>query len=121
VSGVTNVLVVDDEEAVRTSVAAILRGVGYRVMEAEDGERALQMLDDHDVQVVVLDIRMPRLDGIGVLDALEEPPAVVLMSAHRLAAEERARVAPKVVSILEKPVPPRRLLDEVAVAAERSA
>jgi DNA-binding NtrC family response regulator len=117
----TNVLVVDDEEAVRTSVAAILRGDGYHVIEAEDGERALQMLDDNDVQVVVLDVRMPRLDGIGVLDALEEPPAVVLMSAHALAAEVRARVAPKVVSFLQKPVPPRLLLDEVAEAAERTA
>ncbi|HTT85840.1 MAG TPA: response regulator [Acidimicrobiales bacterium] len=112
-----SVLVVDDEESVRTSVAAILRSSGYEVIEAEDGERALQMLDRHDVQVVILDVRMPRLDGIGVLDALDEPPAVVLMSAHVLAADVRARIEEKVVSFLQKPVPPRRLLDEVAAAA----
>jgi CheY-like chemotaxis protein len=117
----TSVLVVDDEESVRTSVAAILRGDGYAVIEAEDGERALQLIGAHEVQVVVLDVRMPRLDGIGVLDALEEPPAVLLLSAHTLASEVRARVAPKVVSFLQKPVAPRRLLDEVAIAAGRAS
>jgi len=112
-----SVLVVDDEESVRTSVAAILRSSGYEVIEAADGEDALAMLDRHDVKVVILDVRMPRLDGIGVLDALDEPPAVVLMSAHVLAADVRARIEEKVVSFLQKPVPPRRLLDEVAAAA----
>ena len=114
------VLVVDDEDAVRRSVAEILRGVGYVVTEAEDGERALQMLGDSAVRVLVLDVRMPRLDGIGVLDALDEPPAVVLVSAQRLSPDVEARLKGKVVSFLQKPVPPRRLLDEVASAA-RSA
>jgi CheY-like chemotaxis protein len=112
------VLVVDDEEAVRTSVAEILRGVGYEVIEADNGERALEMLGAHDdVAVVVLDVRMPRLDGIGVLDALDQPPAVILLSAHTVSPEVRDRLAGKVVSFLEKPVAPRRLLDEVAMAA----
>jgi CheY-like chemotaxis protein len=116
VSQSADVLVVDDEVSLRTSVADILRAAGYSVIEAEDGQAALDLLETEQVGVIVLDQRMPRRTGIEVLNALPSPPAVIMMSAHRIEGSERAMVSDKVFSFLTKPVPPRLLLDEVAAA-----
>ena len=59
-----DVLVVEDEPDVRGSVADILRGAGYDVEEACDGIEALDMLAHNRVGAVLLDVRMPRCDGI---------------------------------------------------------
>jgi CheY-like chemotaxis protein len=111
-----DVLVVDDEEPIRTSVAEILRSAGYSVLEAADGQDALDLLESGSVGVILLDIRMPRRSGIEVLEALDSPPNVILMSAFRFEGEDRRSVGHKVFSHLVKPVAPRRLLDEVEAA-----
>ena len=69
-----NVLVVDDNRSIRTSVADLLRSTGYGVFEAEDGETALALLAEGDIGAVVLDMRMPGGGGLAVLDALENRP-----------------------------------------------
>lgn len=114
-----DVLVVDDEEPVRTSVAEILRSAGYSVAEAVDGQDALEMLESGSVSVLLLDIRMPRRTGIEVLQALDSPPNVILMSAYRFEGEDKRSVGHKVFSHLMKPVAPRQLLDEVRAAMDR--
>lgn len=111
------VLVADDDAAVRSTVSQILRREGYEVFEAEDGEVALEVLRVEHISVLVLDIRMPRRDGIGVLDALEAPPKVLLVSAFSLDTDTRARLDAKVFRYLRKPVPPDRLVQAVAEAA----
>src|SRR5579884_358730 len=115
------VAVADDDLGVRTTVAEILRADGYEVLEAEDGLVALAVLREHDVAVLILDIRMPHLDGIGVLDALEAPPAVLVVSAFTVDVATRARIGAKVFRFLRKPVAPLVLLQAVAEAAQRSA
>lgn len=114
-----DVLVVDDEEPIRTSVAEILRAAGYSVAEAVDGQDALEQLESGSVSVLLLDIRMPRRTGIEVLQALDSPPNVILMSAYRFEGEDRRSVGHKVFSHLMKPVAPRQLLDEVKAAINR--
>jgi CheY-like chemotaxis protein len=114
-----DVLVVDDEEPIRTSVAQILRSAGYSVAEAADGQDALDMLESGSVSVLLLDIRMPRRTGVEVLQALDSPPNVILMSAYRFEGEDKRSVGHKVFSHLMKPVAPRQLLDEVRAAIDR--
>ena len=78
-------LVVDDEEGVRASVRAILADT-CRVLEAEDGAVALELLRAHDVDVVMLDQRMPGDKGIDLLPrvkALDPTLVVVLVTAVR--------------------------------------
>lgn len=116
-----DVLVVDDEESLRTSLGDILRAAGYSVLEAEDGQAALEVLESQQVTVMVLDQRMPRRSGIEVLKALASPPTVIMMSAYQVAPTERAIVREKVFSYLVKPVAPRRLLEEVAAAYGKSS
>ncbi len=111
-----DVLVVDDNEAIRTSVAELLRTTGYRVAEAEDGATALEVLASHKVGVLVLDLRMPGVDGLKVLDTLTDPPPVIITSAFVLDLDEQQRVDAKIFVQLVKPFHPRRLIDAVASA-----
>jgi CheY-like chemotaxis protein len=115
-----DVLVVDDDDAVRSSLADILRVSGFSVEVAEDGDVALTLLDELDVGVVLLDLRMPRRDGFSVLDALDDPPPIVLISAFALDSDVRERVGAKVTAFLQKPVLPHRLLPIVAGIVWRS-
>ena len=71
--------------------------------------------------MVLLDLRMPRRDGLSVVASLTTPQLVVLVSAYSLDAATRARVDAQVVTYLEKPVPPERLLRTVASTLGRSS
>jgi len=63
-------LVVDDDESVRLLLSDILREAGYEVHAVEDGQAALQALDERPVDVVLLDLHLPRVSGLNVLAAL---------------------------------------------------
>jgi two-component system response regulator PilR (NtrC family) len=116
-----DVLVVDDDEALRSTWALILRDEGYCVATAADGDVALQFLEEHAVGVILLDLRMPRRDGLSVLEALTTPQLVVLVSALSLDEATHAQLRARVVTFLEKPVPPERLLETVASTLRRSS
>lgn len=79
------VLLVDDDQMIRTVVSGYLRPRGYEVDEAEDGIAALDALERGVPDVVITDLTMPRLDGLGLLRALAQThpdlPAIVL-TAH---------------------------------------
>lgn len=111
-----SVLVVEDNEDVRSSLSHILRTVGYTVIEAADGEDALGLLTTVRFDAMVLDLKMPRRDGASLLSALSEPPAVIVVSAYELDDETRHRAGSTIVAHLSKPVPPQQLLDAVADA-----
>ncbi len=66
------VLVVDDDPSMRALIRLYLEGAGYGVIEAADGRRAMQALEGKDVDLVVLDIFMPEMDGLEVLQVLRE-------------------------------------------------
>ena len=75
------ILLVDDEDAVRKVLAFPLEKDGYEVVQAADGEEALQRFADREVDLVVLDIMLPRLDGLEVcrrLRATSNVPIIML-------------------------------------------
>jgi putative two-component system response regulator len=71
--GSAQVLVVDDDGAIRRTLRRLLEAFGYSVREAEDGTKALTLLDD-SLDLVLLDVQMPSLDGFGFLDILRNHP-----------------------------------------------
>lgn len=81
------VLVVDDEADILLIVRAVLRAAGHDVLDADTGEEALELLDRIEPDVVLLDIRLPGIDGVEVLKRIRETArfdriAVIMLSAH---------------------------------------
>ncbi len=66
------VLVVEDEDPVRTSLVSFLVDRGYQVLDAPNGSAALRQIEARPVDVIISDIRMPHLDGIGMLKVVKE-------------------------------------------------
>ncbi len=112
-----SIIVVDDDAAVRRIASRILIEEGFPVLEASDGDEAIQLAEQlgHDVGLVVTDIVMPRLNGIELLERLariQPSLPVVLMSGYTSnELMSRALVAP--CGILRKPFAPEALLGEV--------
>lgn len=79
------VLVVDDEPEIRASVRGILAEEGLRVLEAEDGRQALDLIRDENPELVILDVWMPEVDGLQLLQRLQDSRAqsqVIMISGH---------------------------------------
>jgi DNA-binding NtrC family response regulator len=79
------ILVVDDEANLRRVLSAQLSRDGYEVHTAEDGEAGLAFLKEHHIDLVITDLRMPKLDGMDLLrGALRDDPSrpVVMLTAH---------------------------------------
>lgn len=83
----TRVLVVDDDDAIRALVARVFQRRGFDVETATDGVEAVAALDAADYDLMLLDLMMPRVDGIGVIEHLTKRndgrplPAIVVMTA----------------------------------------
>ena len=87
-----SILVVDDEYSVRDSLENWFRKDGYRVATADTGTGALNCLQEHHYDIVLLDIRLPKIDGITVLQKLRDAHddvAIITMSGN--ADEDTAR------------------------------
>ncbi len=87
----TSVLVVDDEPAIRSLLAASLRRDGYYVAEAADGQEAINVLETAGhVDVVVTDVRMPHMDGLtlaGTLRASHPDLNIIFVSGYPVSHE----------------------------------
>jgi len=83
--GAQRILVVDDEENLRHFLSMILEDKGYYVGTAEDGAAALRQLEKDSWDIVLCDIRMPHMDGIALLQAVQArgwDPTIIMMSAY---------------------------------------
>jgi cyclic di-GMP phosphodiesterase len=80
----TTILVVDDEAGIRQALDRYLRRVGYRVVQAEDGETALQRLAEANPQAMLCDIRMPKMTGVELVPkalAAQADLAIIMLTA----------------------------------------
>lgn len=118
------VLVVDDEPQITAVIALKLGTAGLNVIEAHDGAEALQLAAQHRIDLVITDLLMPHLDGMGLCHALAAAPRtahvpVMLLTARGHALDERQLAAANVRSIVSKPFSPNDLLERVrAVLAQ---
>ncbi|MBU1965206.1 MAG: response regulator, partial [Proteobacteria bacterium] len=79
------ILVVDDELNMRLVLEAMLKKEGYEVATAADGQEALRILKEEKIAVVATDLRMPRLDGMGLLNRImQDDPSlpVIILTAY---------------------------------------
>jgi two-component system response regulator MprA len=108
------VLVVDDDDGTRDSVVALLEIEGYRTASAADGVRALEAIARERPALILLDLHMPRLDGIGVANAIRQLglqiPIILMSGDNKLARYGREIEA---VATLKKPYDLDRLLARI--------
>ena len=119
------VLVVDDDDAIRTMVERILRRERFHVESARDGFEAIEKLSRNDYSTILLDLMMPRVDGLQVLRFLEAEPnapksLVIVMTANTQIATE-AEGSKRLFRVLSKPFDIRQLVDHVRECATLAA
>jgi two-component system, cell cycle sensor histidine kinase and response regulator CckA len=112
------ILVVDDEAQVRTLARDILVGAGYRVLEAEDGESALRIAEEHPgaIHVLLTDVMMPGINGKELGDrllALRPDIKPIFMSGRAAEVISDAGVLIPVDAFVAKPFTVDRLLNKV--------
>lgn len=113
---------VDDDAAVRDALALLIATVGLRVEKWADPEAFLANFDRHGIGAVVLDIRMPGLSGMAVLDSLRASGAdqpVIMLTGHASVDLCRRAFKGGAAEFLEKPVDDEVLLDALQQAVRR--
>ena len=114
-----SILVADDEKSIRLTVSQALSSQGYEVSTAIDGSTAIEQLQASPVELLLLDIQMPGMDGIEVLQkAMAQQPSlkVIMISAHGSVDNAVEAMKLGAVDYLQKPFTPgelRELVDRV--------
>ncbi len=106
------ILVVDDEKLIRWSVAERLQRDGYEVLSAESGEQALEMISASPPDLMLLDVRLPGIDGVQTLQralSLHPEVAVLMMSAHSTVDVAVEAMKHGAIDFLVKPFPFQQL------------
>lgn len=117
------ILIVDDEKSIRSTLKEILEYEKYIVEEAENGEEGLEMILGNDYDVVLCDIKMPKLDGIEVLEkstAMGKDPQFIMISAHGTIETAVEATKKGAYDFIQKPPDLNRLLLTVRNALEKS-
>lgn len=118
------VLVIDDEEGMRVTLAASLELEGYEVVEARDGIHALELVRQQAFTLVISDIRMPGLNGVETfreLKRIQPELTVVLMTAFALEKLIEEAIAEGVYTVIHKPFSMDHLARIVARAVDSPA
>ena len=118
----SKILIVEDEPALREGLIDLLEGEGYSVEAVGDGEAALARGADPSIQLVLLDLMLPKLDGLGVCAGLREvrPKLPILMLTARGAEEDKVRgLKSGADDYITKPFGTRELLARIEAIARR--
>ncbi|MEA3350066.1 MAG: response regulator transcription factor [Chloroflexota bacterium] len=113
------ILIVDDEKNIRATVTKILEAEGYDILTAENGAEALSTLEQEDIDLILLDIRMPDIDGVEVMrkaGELSPETKIILLTGHGSLESAIAALRLKAHDYLLKPIPSQELLSSVASA-----
>lgn len=117
-----NVLVVDDDKNTRSLMQAVL-GKDYKVFTAENGNAALAIMDEQYVDLVVVDIMMPGLDGYGFTSALRESDSeipILMVSAKQLPDDRKEGFRVGIDDFMSKPIDNEELLLHVKALLRRA-
>jgi two-component system, sensor histidine kinase and response regulator len=120
-----NVLLVEDLPANQAILAGILHGGGHRVAVAQDGQEAVQLAGRRQFDLVLMDLQMPRMDGLAATVAIRKFPRrtrvpIVAITARRTDGDRERCLAAGMNAFLTKPVDGEKLLELIAELTDRS-
>ena len=115
------VLIIDDEAGIRSSLGGLLKDEDLQVYEAESGEEGLRLVEEHDPDLVLLDLLLSGIDGLEVLSRMGERGyyfPVIMMSGQANLDDAIQATRLGAMTFLEKPLTPERVLAEVSAGLE---
>jgi len=120
---VATILVVDDEKNIRRTLRMVLEGSGFNTLEAASAEACLELLHSNEVDLVILDVRLPKMSGIEALAKIRNEPEtrglpVLMVSGHASVAEAVQAVKLGATDFFEKPLDRDRVLVTVRNALQ---
>ncbi|HZG01400.1 MAG TPA: sigma-54 dependent transcriptional regulator [Chitinophagales bacterium] len=119
-----NLLIVDDEKSIRKTLREILEYEGYHVEEAQDGAEAVAAVKDGDFDCVLMDIKMPKMDGMEALEKIlkdTDDTPVIMVSGHGTIDTAVEAVKKGAFDFVAKPMDLNRLLITVRNALDKSS
>ncbi len=119
--GVTRILVVDDEPSILAAVVPLLRARGYDVYSATTGQTALDAIDRHAPQLVILDLGLPDMDGAELCRRIREGRSlpIIVLSARNAEGDKVAALDAGADDYVTKPFGPEELLARLRAALRR--
>ena len=117
-----NILVADDDRNTRMLIKVILEGENYKVLTAENGEEALSVLDSNHIDLVVLDVMMPKMDGYEFTKTLRENNSnlpVLMLSAKQLPEDRKLGFLAGIDDFMSKPIDPDEFLLHIKALLRR--
>jgi two-component system chemotaxis response regulator CheY len=116
------VMIVDDSASLRTVVKMALKGAGYEVVEGCDGNDALAKLGGQKIHLIITDLNMPNLDGIGFVKAVKQRPdykftPIIMLTTEGQESKKQEGQAAGVKAWVVKPFQPDQMLNAVAKLA----
>ena len=117
-----NILIIDDERAIRKTLSEILSFEGYKIDEAADGEEGLKKFTEKTYDIILCDIKMPKLDGLEFLEKSREVNPeipIIMISGHGNIDTAVEAVKKGAFDFISKPPDLNRLLITIRNAAER--
>ena len=119
--GAGRILIVDDEENMRKTLADILRDEVYQVATAATGEEAVELCSKQDFDVVLMDVRMPGIDGVEAFRRIRrhrEGVRVILMSAYDVVSLKEAALDEGAIAFLSKPLDVQKVIQLIGEVRE---
>ncbi|MGN6492941.1 MAG: sigma-54-dependent transcriptional regulator [Agriterribacter sp.] len=119
----SNILIIDDEKAIRKTLGEILSYEGYKIDEAGDGEEGLKKFREKNYDVVLCDIKMPKIDGIEFLDKANEvnpDVPIIMISGHGTIETAVEAVKKGAYDYISKPPDLNRLLITIRNAMDKT-
>jgi two-component system nitrogen regulation response regulator NtrX len=120
----SNILIVDDEKAIRKTLSEILSYEGYKIDEAGDGEEGIRKFRDKEYDVILCDIKMPKMDGIEFLDKAKElnpDIPIIMISGHGTIETAVEAVKKGAYDYISKPPDLNRLLITIRNAMDKTS
>src|SRR5579871_3759740 len=120
----SNILIIDDEKAIRKTLGEILSYEGYKIDEAGDGEEGLKKFKDKEYDVILCDIKMPKIDGIEFLEKAKESNAdipIIMISGHGNIDTAVEAVKKGAYDFIAKPPDLNRLLITIRNAMDKTS
>ncbi|HEX4374831.1 MAG TPA: sigma-54 dependent transcriptional regulator [Puia sp.] len=120
----SNILIIDDEKAIRKTLSEILSYEGYKIDEAGDGEEGLKKFKEVEYDVVLCDIKMPKIDGIEFLEKAKEfnrDVPIIMISGHGTIETAVEAVKKGAYDYISKPPDLNRLLITIRNATDKTS